>query len=70
MKKICTLRKAFNDGGRTTVEFVEVSASKHREIRREMLFDGSLNLSIQNNLSREQIDRDIALYMEQGYKKF
>lgn len=70
MKRICTLRKVFNDGSRTTVEFVEVSAGKHREIRREMLFDGSSNLTIQNNLSREQIRRDIAMYMAQGYKEF
>lgn len=68
MKRICTLRKLFNDGGRTIIEFVEVIGNRCREIRREYRADGGMNTSIYNNLSREQIQRDIALYREQGYK--
>jgi hypothetical protein len=69
MKRICNLRKVFNDGGRTIIEFVEVIGDRCREIRREYRADGGMDVSIYDKLSREQIQRDIALYMEQGYKK-
>ena len=70
MRRVCTLKKVFNDGGKTIIEFVEVSPNKCREVKREIQSDGNANLSIYNNLTEEQIQRDIAMYLDFGYDNF
>lgn len=70
MKRICTLKRVFRAGGQTIIEYVEVSANKYREVKRVTKSDGNKELFIQNDLTSDQIQRDIALRKKHGYKEF
>lgn len=68
MKRICTLKKSFNDGTKILVEFVNVIPNKNRTVVRRMSYDGKIEVNIYNNLDDERIQRDIAMHKEMGYR--
>ena len=68
MKRICTLKKSFNDETKILVEFVNVIQNKNRMVVRRMSYDGKIEVNIYNNLDDERIHRDIAMHKEMGYK--
>lgn len=68
MKRICTLKKSFNDGTEILVEFVNVNPNKNRMVVRRMSYDGTKEVNIYNNLDDERIQRDIAMHKEMGYR--
>lgn len=68
MKRICTLKKAFNDGTEILVEFVNVIPNKNRMVVRRMSYDGTKEVNIYNNIDDERIQCDIAMHKEMGYR--
>lgn len=69
MKRICTLKKSFNDGTETMVEFVSILPNKNRMVIRRMSYDGTKEVNVYNDLDDERIQRDIAMHKEMGYKE-
>ena len=69
MKRICTLKKAFNDGTETLVEFVNILPNKNRMVVRRQNYDGTNEVSVYNGIDDQRIQRDIAMHKEKGYKE-
>lgn len=69
MKRICTLKKAFNDGTETMVEFVNILPNKNRMVVRRQNYDGTNEVSVYNGIDDQRIQRDIAIHKEKGYKE-
>ena len=70
MKRICTLKKTFNDGWEVVIEFVNIGPNKNREVVREKDYYGKTDVSIYNNLDDQKIQKDIEFYKKAGYKDF
>ena len=69
MKRICTLKKAFNDGTETLVEFVNILPNKNRMVVRRQNYDGTNEVSVYNGIDDQRIQRDISMHKEMGYKE-
>ena len=69
MKRICTLKKSFNDGTEILVEFVNVIPNKNRMVIRRIDRDGTKEVNVYNNIDDERVQRDIAMHKSMGYKE-